>query len=125
MSLGVFIYIMFVRLQIAERETQLPEEEGETPIFESIGKGAMNNASPVRKPFARITLYDTFLAACLKSQRKTIFYKDILSMSLEEYAGREWLHIKAATPDGEIQVLFHSRDHQSLMEQIEIRSKAS
>jgi len=125
MGLGVFIYFIFVRLQIAERETQLTEEEGKHAIYESIGRGAMNRARPVRKPFARITLYDTFMAACLKSQRKPVYYGDITSLSLEEHKGRKWLYVKADTSDGELEILFQSRDQQSLMEQIELRRKAS
>jgi hypothetical protein len=125
LGLGVFVYFIFLRLQVAERETLLPEEDGKQAIYESIGKGAMNRASPVRKPFARITLYDTFLAACLKSQRKPVLYREITSVSIKEHSGQEWLYIEATTDSGDLAILFNSKDQQSLMDQIELRRRVA
>ena len=125
--LGVLMYVAFIRMQISERETELAAEEGKTPLYEAIGSGAMNGARPVRNPYARFTLYDTFFAACFKTQRKAVEYKSISTLEFKQYHGKEWLYIKTVDPDhgGALEILFLSENQAVLHDQILLRQKAS
>ena len=125
--LGIVMYVAFLRMQISERETQLPAEKDQTPLYELIGSGSMNGARAVRRPFARFTLYDTFFAACFKTQRKAVDYTSIQTMELKQYLGKEWLYIKADDPDRDtsLEILFNAVDHGTLLDQIARHQQSS
>ena len=72
----------FMWMRIVERDTRLREEEGRKTILEVTGGGSINRSRWSMRPLCRLTLYDTFLVASIKSTRALLRYNQITSVSV-------------------------------------------
>ena len=97
--LGICMYIGFVRMQLMERDTKFPQESKKTPEESFNGRGGWNGMRPVRKPFARLTLYADFFVAGFKTQRVALPYSAISTIELHDREGKDWLLINATDPE--------------------------
>lgn len=73
----------FMWLRIIERDTRLPEEEGRKTILEVTGGGSIGRSGWSMRPLCRLTLYDIFLVASIKSTRVLLRYDKISSVSVD------------------------------------------
>ncbi|MFP6583608.1 MAG: hypothetical protein VCD00_13780 [Candidatus Hydrogenedentota bacterium] len=98
-GLGVIVYVAFVRMQLVERDTKFPQEEGVEPEANYHGRGGWNGARAVRNPFARLSLYGDFFVAGFKTQRIVLPYSAITKLEPHERSGKTWLLINATDPE--------------------------
>ena len=121
LAFGVVIYIGFVKLQITERDTRFPEENTEEPECNFVGRGGMDGARPVRRPFARLTLYSDFFVASFKTQRRMFPYSAITKLEPYDRRGQQWLLINATQPDTgrEFEMYFLNADIDAVQKAIE------
>lgn len=115
-ALAVVLVTVFMRMRIAERDTRLKEEEGRTPELEVTGGGQIGRGRWSMRPLCRLTLYDTFLVASIKSQRMRVNYQDIDSASIEVEKKRTYIHILGPKEDGRHNpdIQFAPKDPQTL-----------
>jgi hypothetical protein len=105
-TLGVFMYWVFIRMQYMERDTRLPEELGNMALGQYLGTGSINNARPVRKPFARLTFYKDFLVPSFKAQRISMPYSTIESIKKIEVRKRIWVEVVGIAKDRQHSFVF-------------------
>ena len=119
--LGFIIYWGFLRLQIIERDTRFPEEEPIKPECNFIGRGGMDGARAVRKPFARLTLYHDFFVASFKAQRRMFPYSAITELRPYTRHNQTWLLINATQPETgrEFELYFLNNDLEIVRKAIE------
>jgi hypothetical protein len=118
-TLGAFMYWVFVRMQLMERDTRLPEELGNMPLGQHFGTGSVNGARPVRKPFARLTFYKDFVVASFKSQRISMPYSTIESLSKIDARGRTWIEVTGIANDKEQDFVFSAPDISEVIAELE------
>jgi len=97
--LGLAIYKGFLFMQVQERDTPFPEENGLTPESLHIGRGGMNGARPTRKKYSRLALYPKFFVAGFKSQRVCLPYRSITEIERIERGKISWLMLHATHPE--------------------------
>lgn len=121
--LGIIVYIGFVKLQITERDTTFPEEEKFAPEKNYIGRGGMDGARAVRKPFARLTLYPDFFVAAFKTQRRMFPYSAITDLRQYTRNKQTWLLINATQPDTgrEFEMYFLNNNLDTVQQAIEAK----
>jgi len=118
-SLGVFMYWVFIRMQYAERDTRLPEELGNVAVGQYFGTGSVNDARPVRNPYARLTFYEEFLVASFKSQRISMPYSTIDSLKNFETRKKTWIEVEGLANEKPHQFIFSSEDVKDVMAELE------
>jgi hypothetical protein len=111
----------FIHLQITERDTRFKEEDDVEPEQNYIGRGGMDGARPVRRPFARLTLYPNFFVASFKAQRRMFPYTGITKLEPYTRKGKSWLLINATQPDTgrEFEMYFLNNDLDAIQRAIE------
>lgn len=97
-ALAIVVYVGFVKMQLMERDTKFPEEQGLTPEATYHGRGGWNGMRPVRNPFARLAIYPEFFVAGFKSQRVSLPYSSITKLEPHDRSGKIWLLIDATDP---------------------------
>ena len=121
MGLGGIMYVAFLKMQIVERDTKFLEEKVAEPEINFIGRGGMNGARPVRKPFARLTLYSEFFVASFKTQRRMFPYSAITKLEPYDRRGQEWLLINATQPGTgrEFEMYFRNNELDAVLQAIQ------
>lgn len=119
--LGIIMYVAFLKMQITERDTTFPEEDILSPESNFIGRGGMDGARAVRRPFARLTLYPHFFVAAFKTQRRMFPYSAITELKPYTRRNQTWLLINATQPDTgrEFEMYFLNKDLETVQKAIE------
>lgn len=119
--LSFVMYRGFIFMQVQERDTPFPEENGLTPDSLYIGRGGMNGARPTRPKYSRLALYPKFFVAGFKSQRVCMSYRSITDIERIERGKRSWLLLHATHPetDKEYNIYFYNPDVDNIQAAIE------
>jgi len=125
-ALAVVLGTVFLRLRRVERDTLLPEEQGVSPILDAKGAGRIGRSGWSRSPFCRITVYENFLVACVKSNRVLVRYKALKSVDTVS-EGKAQLRLGYEVEDSEaLEVIeFSTKEPARLIELLRARQEGA